>query len=52
MLEHLCTTEYSELVSGFNVEYGGGGLALIFFFGGVCKYSFYKFVVLYYFLGQ
>jgi NADH-ubiquinone oxidoreductase chain 1 len=23
----------AELVSGFNVEYGGGGFALIFFFG-------------------
>jgi NADH-ubiquinone oxidoreductase chain 1 len=40
----------SELVSGFIVEYDGGGFALIFL-GGVCKYSFYEFIVLYYFLG-
>ena len=39
----------SELVSCFNVECGGGGFALIFFFGSVCKNSFYKFVVFYYF---
>jgi len=40
----------SELVCGFNVEYGGGGFALIFF-DAVCEYPFYELIVLYYFLG-
>jgi NADH-ubiquinone oxidoreductase chain 1 len=34
----------SELVSGFNDEYGGGGLTLIFFW-------LYEIFVLYYFFG-
>ena len=41
----------SELVSMFNVEYGGGGFALIF----LAEYAsifFYKFTILYYFLRQ
>jgi NADH:ubiquinone oxidoreductase subunit H len=38
----------SELVSGFNVEYGGGGIVWIFF-GFVCKYSIYNTTVLCYF---
>jgi NADH-ubiquinone oxidoreductase chain 1 len=40
----------SELISGFNVEFGGGGLALSFF-GRVCYLSLYEIVVLHHFLG-
>ena len=36
----------SELVSGFNVEYGGGGGFALIFLGWVCWYSFYEIVVL------
>jgi NADH-ubiquinone oxidoreductase chain 1 len=36
----------SKLVSGFNVEYGGGGFSFIFW----AEY-FYEIVILYYFLG-
>jgi len=42
----------SELAPGFNVEFGGGGLALNFFFGRVCYHSLYEIVVLYHFLGS
>jgi len=42
----------SELVSGCNVEYGGGGgVSFNFFEVRVCNYSFYEFIVLYYLVG-
>jgi len=52
MLEHLCTTEYSELVSGFNVEYGGGGLALIFFLAVYASIHFISLLFCIIFLGS
>lgn len=39
-----------ELAPGFNVKFGGGGLALNFF-GRLCYHSLYEIVVLYHFFG-